>query len=279
MSTAGSGVRFRRRTLLESVSQVFPKGPAFDGLRRSLRGTYERILAAGSGSLTSVLPAGEAILIAPDSRHVTWNVEEYHAFRAAIRQGDTVIDAGANVGCYALLFGRWVGRTGRVYAFEPDPSAFEGLTRLIALNGLAEIVVPINAAISDRVRPAAPFALAAASGLSRFAVSSLDGTTIPVATTSIDVFCARRRISPRVIKIDIEGAELHALRGARHTISHARDLQLFVEMHPSLWNAAGISVADLQCECAAQHLTAERIDAAGGDVWSLEGVTLRLRPS
>jgi FkbM family methyltransferase len=275
MSSVEAGARFRRRAFLESVAQVFPKGPGFDGLRRRLRGTYEQMLS--SDSMTSVLPGGEVIRIAAPYRHVTWNAQEYEAFRAAIRPGDTVIDAGANVGCYALLFGRWVGDTGRVYAFEPDPRAFEGLTRHLALNGLDAIVTPINAAVCYVTCEHAPFALAASSGISRLAGSPSDAPTIAVQTTSIDDFCRQRGITPRVIKIDVEGAELDVLRGARATIAQAKDLQLFVEMHSSLWPTMKISAHDLQQECAAQNLTAERLDGVKGDAWSLEGVAIRLR--
>jgi FkbM family methyltransferase len=275
MSSVEPGARFRRRAFLESVAQVFPKGPGFDGLRRRLRGTYEQMLS--SDSMTSVLPGGEVIRIAAQYRHVTWNAQEYEAFCAAIRPGDTVIDAGANVGCYALLFGRWVGDTGRVYAFEPDPRAFEGLTRHLALNGLDAIVTPINAAVSHGTCEHAPFALAASSGISRLAGSPSDAPTIAVQTTSIDDFCRQRGITPRVMKIDVEGAELDVLRGARATIAQAKDLQLFVEMHSSLWPTMKISAHDLQQECAAQNLTAERLDGVKGDAWSLEGVAVRLR--
>jgi FkbM family methyltransferase len=277
MSIAGTSTRFRRRTLLELVAQAFPRGPGFDGLRRRISGAYEGML--DSDRLTSVLPGGEVIVVAPAHRHVTWNVEEYNAFRSAVRPGDTVIDAGANVGCYALLFGRWVGATGRVYAFEPDPRAFEGLSRHIDLNGLGAIVTPINMAISDRTRPNARFALAASSGISRLVDSQTEAETIAVPTTSIDDFCARYGVTPHVIKIDVEGAELEALRGARETIARAHDLQLFIEMHPSLWKTGGIAADDLRRECEAQRLTVERLDGINRDIWSLEGVALRLRPS
>jgi len=278
MSTAGTVGRFRRQTFVESVAQAFPRRGIFDGVRRRFRGAYERLLTAGSDSLTSVLPEGEVVRIAPEQRHMTWNLLEYQALRAAVRPGDTVIDAGANVGCYAILFGRWVGQSGRVYAFEPDPRAFEGLTRHIALNGLDGIVTPIRAAISDRPRASAPFTLAVSSGVSRLAASK-ERDTIGVAATSIDDFCAQARISPRVIKIDVEGAELDALRGARDTIAQVKDLRLFVEMHPSLWLASGITARDLQKECDAQRLTVEPIDGVSGDVWAIEGITMRVKHS
>jgi len=277
MTVQSTGARFRRRTLLESVASSLPRGPGFDGLRQRFRGTYERMLH--SASMTSRLPGGEVIRIEPEHRHVTWNAEEYAAFRTAVRSGDTVIDAGANVGCYALLFGKWVGPTGRVYAFEPDPRAFDGLQRHISLNGLDGIVTPIATALSASTEPRAPFALAASPGVSRLADGGREARTIPVETIAIDDFCARHAITPRVIKVDVEGAELAVLRGARTTIAGTTELQLFVEMHPSLWPAAGVTSADLQRECADQQLAVERLDGTTDDVWLQEGVALRLRHS
>ena len=61
------------------------------------------------------------MFVAPEFRHLTWNPEEYTAFRAAVRPGGVVLEAGANVGAYTMLFAQWVGPAGRVFAFEPDP--------------------------------------------------------------------------------------------------------------------------------------------------------------
>ncbi len=71
--------------------------------------------------------------------------------------------------------------------------------------------------------------------------------TRDVSAVSIDQFCADRGLTPQVIKIDVEGAELAVLRGARATIAAAGPgLQLFVEMHPHLWTERGIAAEDVR---------------------------------
>jgi hypothetical protein len=98
---------------------------------------------------------------------------------------------------------------------------------------------------------------------------------IDVPTTSIDAFCRARDLRPQFIKVDVEGAELDVLRGARETIAAATSLDLYIEMHPHLWPAFGTSQAEIEEELARQHLRPERLDGRP-DVWSIEGVCLRM---
>jgi hypothetical protein len=95
--------------------------------------------------------------------------------------------------------------------------------------------------------------------------------------TTIDDFCAQHELQPDFIKVDVEGAELDVLRGARETISRGgRDLALFVEMHPSIWPLCGISQKDVLDELDAQSL--EPCPLRPGDsVWAVEGVCVQLR--
>lgn len=264
---------YRRRSALEAVgsrlSAVLPDGP----LRRALRAAYRAALGlAGGGRVEARLPGGETVRLLPDYRFVTWNPAEYEAFRAAVRPGAVALDVGANVGAYALLLGQWVRPGGRVYAFEPAPEALAGLERHVALNGLSDTVVPVRAAAAA-VTGTATLSVDGVSGANRLA-DSAEGER--VETVTIDDFCAREGVRPSFIKLDVEGAELDALRGARETIAAAGDgLALFVEMHPSVWRAMGIGAADLRAELDRQGLRAEPLRPVA-DPWALEGECLRL---
>jgi FkbM family methyltransferase len=232
------------------------------------------IVTAGRG-LEARLPGGEIVRIAPECRGLTWNRDEYTAFREAVREGDIVIEAGASAGAYTVLFGQWVGARGRVYAFEPVPEIAALLARQVRMNGVADRVRIVPSALG-----AAPGKMALLApgwhGINRAPASPHEAAqAIDVPVTTLDDFCARERIVPDVIKIDVEGAELAVFQGARHTIASSPGARVFAEWHPGLWPRYGISADAIRAELSSQHLQAEPL-RAGDDVWRVEGVCARL---
>jgi len=265
------GTAYRRRSLGErlagTAARLLPEGAP----RRWLRAAYRATL--GRRAVVSRLPGGEAVRLLAEYRFATWNAAEYRAFRAAVRPGAVALDVGANVGAYAVLLGRWVEPGGRVYAFEPSPETFAGLSRHLALNGLGDTVVPVAAAVAG----ADGRGTLSGGGLSGGNRLDARGAGPVVDTVSLDAFCAREGILPSFIKIDVEGAELEVLRGGRETIRRAgAGLALFVEMHPTLWGEMGITADDLRAELALQGLRAEPLREGVADPWALEGECLRL---
>ncbi|MBV9108088.1 MAG: FkbM family methyltransferase [Gemmatimonadetes bacterium] len=264
---------YRRPTALEGlgarIGRLVPDG----AVRRWLRAAYRAAVRLRTGgSVTAHLPGGEAVRLLPEYRFVTWNPAEYEAFRAAATPGAVALDVGANVGAYTLLLAQWVRPGGRVYAFEPAPEAFGGLSEHLRLNGLADTVVPVRAAVAA-TSGTATLATDGLSGANRLA-DAPGGET--VQTVTLDEFCAREGIIPSFLKIDVEGAELDVLRGARETIAKAgAALALFVEMHPTIWREMGIAAEDVQAELARQGLRAEPLRPVA-DPWALEGECLRL---
>ena len=275
----GKGDAYRRPAWIERAATALGAPFAGSPLRAPLKRAYESLLDRLPGDhLVSRLPGGESVRLAAAFRQVTWNPDEYRAFKADVSPGDVTLDVGANLGAYSLLFAQWVGATGHVYAFEPAPEARRGLERHVRLNRC-----------EDRVTISAD-AISAARGVVRFRASGPHGdnhivtTDVPdagdriqVRTTSIDEFCSTHHLGPALIKIDVEGAELDVLKGARQTIAARGDaLHVYVEMHPRAWPSFGSSREQMEQELARQQLVAERLDGRS-DVWALEGVCLRLR--
>ena len=161
-----------------------------------------------------------------------------------------------------------------MYAFEPSPQALKGLIRHVALNALEAVVKPIGAAVADR-NGTADLIVASTAGESRLAGSAERRASVKVPTVTIDNFCAREGIQPALIKIDVEGAELAALRGARETVRRGGEaLALFVELHPSIWTLTGVARADFASELDLQGLRMEPLTAE--DPWAVEGIVVRL---
>lgn len=141
----------------------------------------------------------------------------YHEFnemlfiRRFLRAGDSFIDGGANIGVYSLLAASIVGPTGRVDAFEPDAVAASRLRENIELNGLTNVHVH-EAALSDT-----PGRIRFAQGLdvSNRMVSSNEAG---LQTADVEAVRLDDSLEPgaryMMAKLDVEGAEIAALRGA-----------------------------------------------------------------
>lgn len=133
-----------------------------------------------------------------------------------LNTGDIALDVGANQGIYCCAFGAAVGPSGRVIAVEPNPRQVQRLKSNIEANGFEHCVV-IQKAISDCDGVAT---LGLAEGDTSASILAADkSNSITVETTSIDETVKKMNL-PRVnfIKLDVEGAELLALRGAINTL-------------------------------------------------------------
>jgi len=74
---------------------------------------------------------------------------DYFAAGQKLATGDTVIDVGANIGCFAVSAARLVGPNGRVFAIEPELSTFRQLQRNIEINGLKNVTA-LHLALAGR---------------------------------------------------------------------------------------------------------------------------------
>jgi len=272
--SVGSGEHFRRESWIErSVARL--RGAGRRQAPRALRRVHEWVLDHLPGDhLISTLPGGERVRLYARYRQLSWNPLEYEAFRAAVAPGATVLDVGANLGAYTLLFATWTGPGGRVIAFEPAPQAANGLRRQLVLNELDDRVEVVQTAVADRIG-SAPFVSEGASGANQLAPGAADQRAITVPTTTIDAFCEARGVRPDVIKIDVEGAELDVLRGARRTLARP-GVRAFLELHPAAWAARGVTQHDIVEELSAQQLVPEPLDPSI-DIWRTEGIAVRLR--
>lgn len=132
-----------------------------------------------------------------------------------------MIDAGACVGEYTLLFSELVGETGKVVAFEPDPVAERILRHNLTSNHVTNTICE-GLALSEAEATVSLITESlggSGSSITRYVnVSNNEITNVPVKSVSLDTYCAERNIKPDGLKIDTEGAELRIFRGMRKVL-------------------------------------------------------------
>jgi FkbM family methyltransferase len=134
----------------------------------------------------------------------------------AIQPGDVIIDGGACWGDTALYFAYKTGERGKVFSFEFVPENIEVFQRNLSLNPhLSPTIEIVNNALSDVSQNQMYFSYKGPGTR----LTDNDQNTTPVFTVSIDDFVEQHALD-RVdfIKMDIEGSELSALRGAEKTL-------------------------------------------------------------
>jgi FkbM family methyltransferase len=136
-------------------------------------------------------------------------------------EGDYVIDGGGCWGDTALYFAHQVGEQGKVFAFEFTPENLKILNRNMDLNGqLSERIEVIRKALWDKSAEVINYSAdGPGTCLTQSRKKDIDQDSLQVTTISIDDFIRERKL-PRMdfIKMDIEGSEINALRGAEQTI-------------------------------------------------------------
>jgi FkbM family methyltransferase len=167
---------------------------------------------------------------------------EAYLFELLMQPGMVVIDAGANVGQYALIAAMEVGHGGEVHAFEPVPSTFQRLAAHVVENELAARVRVNMTALWHRVENLTLHLrseMVGNAGAYTIATPSKAVDTVTSVGVRLDDYVAEQGLQ-RVdfIKMDIEGAEWFALRGATAVISRWRPTML-VEINRELCRELG----------------------------------------
>ncbi len=159
-----------------------------------------------------------------------WEPEVSTIVRSAVHTGMSALDVGGHIGYYTLLLAKCVGKSGRVYAFEPLPGNFELLQKNIELNHLDQVEAARLAIFSytGTLTMTVPEGNSNSGGAS--VVHRVGSNQIQVETTTLDSFCTAKEIRPEFIKIDVEGAEYDVLKGAELIVRGCRP-KLLIELH------------------------------------------------
>ena len=176
-----------------------------------------------------------------------YEAEEIQLVKRMIKPGMTVVDIGANIGYFTVIFSKLVGENGRVFAFEPEPENLTYLNENIAANQCKNVeVAPI--ALADKKGQVDFFVPERTRSTSSMVASNLiyekGAKRISVGTESLDEFLSGKQVSQvDFIKIDVQGAESIVFSGAKQVLSQDH-LGLMMEFWPFGMEKAGADVRE-----------------------------------
>lgn len=185
--------------------------------------------------------------------------------RQVVKPGQTVLDIGANVGFYTIILASLVGPSGKVYAFEPLPRNADLLERSVAENGFEDRVM-LERVVVGQTAGSAKLLFEEQTLNSGGSYLFEDGMHLPdghgiqeVAMVALDDDVLHRPIS--FIKIDIEGAEPLAFRGAEEILRTDR---------PTILSEINVVALKRVSGCTPAQFIAE-MQARGYDCHTLKG--------
>ena len=164
----------------------------------------------------------------------TWEPNISNWLCAALRPGDCFVDIGANIGHYSLLASRLVGDSGQVVAVEAAQSIHRLLDGHVALNRRRNIRT-VQAAAAD-LRGTVKLYPGGADNIGKTSMIAHDGPVLEVPALPLtDILKDNEIRRIRVIKIDVEGAELQVLRGLAPLLERLpRAAEIIMEISPDL---------------------------------------------
>ena len=201
----------------------------------------------------------QAISKAKDIRNGSWSEPELDLIPFAVQPGETALDLGANFGLYCYHLAKVLGRSGRIYAFEPVPFTFETLRLVAKLLGFRNVTLFEKGCAEEagRISFEVPVQTSGAFAAGQAYIGGRrddregkeqqvrwGGTRQVVCeVVKLDDFLPEVE-SLSLIKCDIEGAELLAFRGAKKMI--AKHLpSVICEINPWFLEGFGIRLDEL----------------------------------
>jgi FkbM family methyltransferase len=185
---------------------------------------------------------------------------ERQLLRSILSAGAVVVDAGANIGVYSQFLSRCVGPTGVVHSFEPSPENFRRLqsaTRKLAnvrlsqaavgeYSGKSKLYVSNKLNVDHRT----------------YATEADSRRSVPIDIVALDdYFKPGERVD--LIKMDIQGYELHALHGANRVLADNPDAKLLLEFWPYGLKQAGANSLEALDTLRIKNLTVSQVTNHG----------------
>ncbi len=165
------------------------------------------------------------------------NVTQF--FQREVKKGDVVLDIGANIGYYTLIFAKGVGINGHVYAFEPEPQNFALLSKNASINSYKNVTL-IQKAVYSVSKKIELFISKENEGDHRTFNSHDARESLKVDALKLDEYFKGFNRALNFIKMDIQGSEYYALKGMVGLLKTNPKLVLVSEFWPYGMALSGI---------------------------------------
>lgn len=180
-----------------------------------------------TGSYVLPTDADGDVIVQAIRRGETFEREIVDLAQRTIVPGSVALDVGSNFGQMAIAFSRIIGPAGKVHGFEANDFVFELLKRNLSLNGAGNVVPHFGAVWEESGKellfPDPDFKRFASYGSYGLDLKAKEGK--PVKTMKIDDLDLGGKVS--FIKVDIQGSDLFAMRGAKRTILRDKPILVF----------------------------------------------------
>ena len=167
--------------------------------------------------------------------------EETRLIKNLVKPSHTCLDIGANIGYFTILMAR---RCRLVRSYEPEASNYQQLIKNIMLNETYNIY-PSRIAIAEHSGQALLYLCDTNNGMNRLYSSVLCNGQMIVKTVKLDdIWNELDRFKVDFIKMDIEGAELGALRGMTEMLLNCKPT-ILMEFHPPSIEESGANPKEI----------------------------------
>ena len=171
---------------------------------------------------------------------------DFKIIKNNVKDGDNVIDLGANIGYFTLILAKLVGPTGKVFAFEPDPRNLALLKKNVEYNNYKNVII-VPKAVSNVNDKCTLYTGQKTFGQNKIYKPKKTKTQkfIPIdsETVRLDDFFKTNDLLDKIsfIKMDVEGAEFLALSGMKEILKLNKNIKIFTEAEISYLEDAGSS--------------------------------------
>ena len=165
--------------------------------------------------------------------------QEIELVKQQVNLGETVLDIGANIGYYTLMFAKLVGEQGKVFAFEPEPNNFALLKKNVEINGYSNVVL-VQKAVSNQNGTTQLYLCEENQGMHRVYHSVFCNESLDIESLRLDDYFRGYNEKISFIKIDIEGAEYAAIQGMQNLLRRNREVKILTEFSPAASLESGV---------------------------------------